>query len=416
MVDLPTVQPANVFGSFMQGAQARQQQDRNALLMAGERRDQAKEALLALGAVYKKAKTEDEFQSGVTALQKMGYLNPGETVDYDRGLAVLAEAFGPEANSWGNLKVVGGHVLRPDGRGGAEVAWSPPAKPGYRTLSPEEAANRGLPEGNYQISPQGQITAISTPKGQTFRPATPEELARYGAKSGQIDTASGRFYPGRGDGMTVYDPATGNPIMTTGDPSAPLGRAGMNDLDKGEINSRSVMARLDGIRDQIAANPDLLNSMTLRGDLERLGLTWAEYIGGQGTLDPEQERRLVAVTQLRGDVLDNLNYTIKEITGAAMTEAEAARIGATMPNVNDSPTVFMAKLEGATERTRAAVARYNYWRNGGFGNAKDAPSAATLSDMEGIMSRRAEELARQVEAGEIDAASASATFAKEFGI
>ena len=56
-------------------------------------------------------------------------------------------------------------------------------------------------------------------------------------------------------------------------------------------------------------------------------------------------------TTLRAKSVSNLNSYIKEMTGAAMSEAEAKRLMAVMPNAGtgvfdgDSPTQFKTKLD-----------------------------------------------------------------------
>lgn len=199
---------------------------------------------------------------------------------------------------------------------------------------------------------------------------------------------------------------TGGAVGTT------LGKAGKNKLDIAEIDARDSLARLDRI-DANLANPEVLESLTAAGALKRWGLEWQDYLSPD-SLTPDQQKYLVNVTQARADILDNVNYTIKAITGAAMTESEAKRIGATLPNVNDTPATFMAKLETATKRTRMAVARYNMWRGQGLGGRPE--DIDTLSGIEDRVETRRSELMRMVQANEMTADEASAAFAKEFGI
>lgn len=61
--------------------------------------------------------------------------------------------------------------------------------------------------------------------------------------------------------------------------------------------------------------------------------------------------------------MQNLNQTIKDLTGAAMGVQEADRIIASLPNAGtdifggDSPTEFEAKLNNAVKQTKYALAR-----------------------------------------------------------
>lgn len=69
---------------------------------------------------------------------------------------------GSDRSKWGpNTRRYAQDVVGRLGGGTRVIAQGAP-KEGYRTLSPQEAQDRGLPAGSvYQISPQGQISAVS---------------------------------------------------------------------------------------------------------------------------------------------------------------------------------------------------------------------------------------------------------------
>lgn len=54
---------------------------------------------------------------------------------------------------------------------------------------------RSVGDQLYSVTPDGTATPITEAPPPTFRAATPEEAAAYGARAGQIDEESGRFYP-----------------------------------------------------------------------------------------------------------------------------------------------------------------------------------------------------------------------------
>ena len=87
-----------------------------------------------------------------------------------------------------------------------------------------------------------------------------------------------------------------------------------------------------------------------------------KYVG----LPEKEKRQLTEYSQYRQNSLQNLNQTIKDITGAAMGVQEAERIIATLPNAGtgifdgDSPTEFEAKLNNAVQQTKYALARKQY--------------------------------------------------------
>ncbi len=199
---------------------------------------------------------------------------------------------------------------------------------------------------------------------------------------------------------------TGGAVGTT------LGKAGQNKIDTEQIDTAKTMGRLDEIRANLD-NPEVLESLTAAGALKRYGLEWQDYLSPE-SLTEEQQGFLTKVTQARSDILTNVNFTIQQITGAAMGVQEAKRIIATLPNVNDSPTMFIAKLEAAEKRTRMALARYNIWRNEGMnGSPMDVDS---LPVIERRVEKRRDELMKAVQANEMTADEASTKFSAEFGI
>lgn len=81
---------------------------------------------------------------------------------------------------------------------------------------------------------QGQSVPTDAQEGPSFRPATPEEAAKYGAKTGQIDAASGRFYPTKAEkGLRVETRPDGTMTLVQGDvedqadPTSPSSPAAM---------------------------------------------------------------------------------------------------------------------------------------------------------------------------------------------
>lgn len=264
--------------------------------------------------------------------------------------------------------------------------------------------------GNSLVSAAGDVLYTDPQSGGSFRPATPQEAASYGAQYGQFDE-EGRFYQTSRPGMSIETGPDGSFRFSQGG-GAGLGRAGQNALDVKEIDARDQLVRLENIESQLA-DPDILESLTLRGNLKKWGLGWKDYINADN-LTPEQQEYLTKTTMLRGDVLENLNFTIKAITGAAMTEAEAKRIGATLPNVDQSPAEFEANLRRSLSRTRAAIARYNVWRSQGLGGRPE--DIDPLPTFERKMNEEGQRLRAKVTSGELTEEQAAQAFFERFGI
>lgn len=114
----------------------------------------------------------------------------------------------------------------------------------------------------------------------------------------------------------------------------------------------------------------------------------------------EEDRQLLAdYTDFRRDAIENLNLTIKAITGAQMSEKEVVRLKQQVPNPGlglfdgDSFTEFQTKLESSIEIIKKSQSRRAMWLNQGFNDAQIASLIATgrniqLDDMPKIVSER----------------------------
>lgn len=168
-----------------------------------------------------------------------------------------------------------------------------------------------------------------------------------------------------------------------------LGKEGRNEVDKKLLASGEGLARLNTI--QSGFRPEY---MTIEN---RLGFAWnaakEKYLGGRANLNPQQKAELEAFTGFKADALDNVNQYIKEITGAAMTDAEAKRIMAGMPNVGagvfdgDSPTEFKSKMDAVINRLKLAHARWNYAQKTG-----QSWTSIGLHQMGSVVQQRTNEL------------------------
>ncbi len=92
---------------------------------------------------------------------------------------------------------------------------------------------------------------------------------------------------------------------------------------------------------------------------------------GRG-VSKEDAQGLTEFKKYQRKAIENINLYIKDVTGAAMSEAEAARLRLAQPDPGenwwsgDDPITFKAKLDDITKATRAAVARYNYYKSKGL--------------------------------------------------
>ena len=167
----------------------------------------------------------------------------------------------------------------------------------------------------------------------TFRPATAEEAAIYGAQAGQIDTKSGRFYPAEvPSGMTVQTTPEGGVLLTQGPGVGGATGPRAKDYLYTTDDQGLPVAR------PIAGTPAATEVQAQRGRLEAavgVGENMLQTIesvvgrpagGGQTGLPPAEalpgilgliEGRLPAKTQAEADLLARVD----QISGRAFLEA-----------------------------------------------------------------------------------------------
>lgn len=176
-------------------------------------------------------------------------------------------------------------------------------------------------------------------------------------------------------GKEMLDVSRGNPGMAN--PT-------VNKIQEKQFDTVEQFARLKSI--QKSWKPEYQTIET------RLGFAWNNLFDKFGStrksITPKQREELAAFYANKSEALNNMNQYIKEITGAAMTIAEAARIKQTQPNPGegifdgDSPTEFKAKMDANLNITQMALARFSYLTRKGFPpNADVLAKELSLDDM-----------------------------------
>jgi len=155
-------------------------------------------------------------------------------------------------------------------------------------------------------------------------------------------------------------------------------------LEKDILTKGAGISRLDQI--QKSFNPDFL---TLQGKFGSEVANLKEKVGFK--LDPSERKTLKEFAVFRRRAFSNLNAYIKDITGAAMSEAEARRIRKGVPDPQkDGPTVFQTKLNDTIKELKLAQARLSYVRGQGLSR-----NSIDISQMPRIMNERGGELFKQ---------------------
>ena len=266
-----------------------------------------------------------------------------------------------------------------------------------RTLNVDEVAAAGLPKGTVaQQDGTGKINVVSKP--QEFAPpditrlqAARDALPANDPRRAEIEAAIKKqtALP-KGTRVQLAD---GSTIEVGGvEDGSGLAKPTINKIEEDAFNASTQLSRLDQINRSF--RPEFLEI------LPRGANAWAaakEKLGAN--LAPETKKQLEAFTAFRRDTVANVNQTIKDITGAAMSVPEAERIMKQVPTAGtgifdgDSPTEFQAKLKGATDAARNALLRANWARMKGLNPLK---TGVTLEEVPALVERRGAEIEKQV--------------------
>jgi hypothetical protein len=194
----------------------------------------------------------------------------------------------------------------------------------------------------------------------------------------------------------------------TGDLSKPT----VGQVEQGALSNADAITRLNNI--QYSYKPEYQN-IKYRGKQ-----AWNTLVDKGVGLPETEKRQLAQYSQDKQNSLQNLNQTIKDITGAAMGVQEAERIIASLPNAGtgifdgDSPTEFEAKLNNAVKQTKYALARKNYALKNGL-----KWENTSLDSMPKIIQSRGKEIEKQYNLDPKDPATKQTVLrqlAAEFGV
>jgi hypothetical protein len=183
-------------------------------------------------------------------------------------------------------------------------------------------------------------------------------------------------------------------------------------LEEELLTTGNAASRLAQI--QSTFRPEYLN-IKFRGQQE-----WASLKDKFVNLDPKEKAVLQGYSVYRQNATNNLNQTIKDLTGAAMGVQEAERIIAGAPSAGtgvfdgDSPSTFEAKLNNQIKQIQYALARKQYSLKRGL-----RWEATPLDKMPDIVNKRGEEIAEQFKLNpnnQKDLNTINRQLAAEFGV
>ena len=191
-----------------------------------------------------------------------------------------------------------------------------------------------------------------------------------------------------------------------------LSKTAAGEVEKGVLADAAAIARLNNI--QFSYKPEYQN-IPYRGKQ-----AWNTLADKVGKLPESEKRQLTEYSQYKQNSLQNLNQTIKDLTGAAMGVQEADRIITSLPNAGtgifdgDSPTEFEAKLNNAVQQTKYALVRKNYALKNGLKWENIA-----LEKMPSIIQERGKQIEKQYKLDPKDPATTPTVLRQlsaEFGV
>jgi hypothetical protein len=179
--------------------------------------------------------------------------------------------------------------------------------------------------------------------------ATPEEIAGFAQK-----------LKGKGARITLPDGTTmelgGAREMTTKTKGA---------IEDKLLSSKEQLERIRNIKEEFRPEFQEIGA--------RLESAWTGMRSKLGQdVSKEEATQLTEFKSYQRKSIENINKYIKEMTGAQMSEKEADRLRLAQPDPGekwwqgDDPITFKAKLEDVEKYTRAAIARYEYYKSKGL--------------------------------------------------
>jgi hypothetical protein len=174
-------------------------------------------------------------------------------------------------------------------------------------------------------------------EGPTFRPATPEEAAQYGATAGQIDAKTGRFYENEPPtGMTIESDGQGGFRMVQGAGAGTTAKPFTEGQSKDVVYATRARGALEALEPVAGALTSRIGRTT---DYDPTGLSQSYF---------QSDEYQVAKTA--GD--EYLQAILRKDTGAAITRDEQILYGGTyLPQLGDNE----ARLQYKAQARRRAI-------------------------------------------------------------
>lgn len=225
---------------------------------------------------------------------------------------------------------------------------------------------------------------------QPFEAAGPDGrpvLLRQNSKTGAIQLVNG-YGPKTAKGMRVEaDGQGGFTLVTNADQTienSALTKPNVNKQQENLLGLQDQAARLAEIERMY--NPSFL---TAEGRFKDAVLTGKDFL--QMGMSPEEREFYTKRNEFMTGAYRQINQYIKDITGAALSEAEAKRIMAGAPNPNDPPARYAAKLRATVRDVKMGMVRSRYALTKGL-----ALEDISIDRMPAIIDRRGDEIEQEL--------------------
>lgn len=184
-----------------------------------------------------------------------------------------------------------------------------------------------------------------------------------------------------------YNPETGE-LQIGGPPGGGLTKKTQGDVEESLIGTQQGLDRLAQIGKSY--NPEF---STYQGAAKAEAFRQLEKTGIG--LNPERAEYLKGYTVWRQNAGDNLSRYVKEISGAAATDAERQDLNKNLPNTEDSPTQFMAKFENKERQLKMVHARLSFIRSRGLQPGANF-AGISLDQVPELIEQRGQEIEAQL--------------------
>jgi len=263
--------------------------------------------------------------------------------------------------------------------------------------------------GKGPAAPIPQWKTETRPDGSTYQ---------VNSATNETKLVQGRT-PAKGNGITFTN-ADGSTVQIGG--SGDGGGVGAQDLSPATktklqesiVTSTDQLDRLNSIGSGF--DPQFLQ---IPGRLKAGALKIKDLAGGAlGNMTPDESKFLADFSTFRAEGAKNLSAIFNQLSGAAVSPTEEVRLRKGIPNDEDSPTQWMAKYKSSVKDSSRAIMRANWALKNGIGvkSVADLSKAMPLNGIDSVYEGRANAIWQELGGNSETKAQAVNQARQEFGL